>query len=106
MRQLPCTPVPAAARDPLNREARSVVERVACWSVRHRKTAVAGWLAFVLAAFIGGQLLSAPAVHQYDPGQSGQAERMLHGLKVVSAPAESVLVTAREQAGQVREQAL
>jgi RND superfamily putative drug exporter len=106
MRQLRRTPVPAAARDPLSREARSLVERVACWSVRHRKTAVAGWLAFVLAAFIGGQLLSAPAVHQYDPGQSGQAERMLHQLHVVTPPAESVLITARDHAGQASEQAL
>jgi RND superfamily putative drug exporter len=71
----------------------SIVERIACWSVRHRKAAVLGWLAFVAVAVIGGQLLSAPSVQQYDPGQAGQAERMLTGLGVVSPPSESVLIT-------------
>jgi RND superfamily putative drug exporter len=71
------------------------VERVAGWSVRHRKTAVLGWLVLVAAAFIGGQLLSASNVQSYDPGQSGQAERTLQRLNVTSPPAESVLIQAR-----------
>jgi RND superfamily putative drug exporter len=72
----------------------SAVERIACWSVRHRRAAVLGWLAFVAVAFIGGQVLRAPSAQQYDPGQAGQAERMLAQLRVVSPPAESVLVEA------------
>jgi RND superfamily putative drug exporter len=72
----------------------SAVERIACWSVRHRKAAVLGWLAFVAVAFIVGQAVGAPSVQQYDPGQAGQAERMLTGLGVVSPPGESVLIQA------------
>ncbi len=72
----------------------TVVERIACWSVRHRRAAVLGWLAFVAAAFLGGQLLHAPGAPQYDPGQAGQAERMLARLHVVSPPGESVLIEA------------
>jgi putative drug exporter of the RND superfamily len=71
------------------------VERIACWSVRHRKAAVAGWLAFMAAAFIGGQFLSSPGVQQYDPGQAGRGEQILTQLGVVTPPSESVLIEAR-----------
>src|SRR5215475_14285779 len=88
------TPVPAAAR------RRPVVERVACWSARHRKTAVAAWLALVAAAFIAGQVGGGTSVKQYAPGQAGQGERALSALGVVTPPAESVLVQARAGARQ------
>ncbi len=87
----PETTAPAAA----GHRRRPVVERVACWSVRHRKTAVGAWLAFMAAAFIAGQLGGGASVHQYDPGQAGQAEQVLTKLGVVSPPAESVLIQAR-----------
>jgi putative drug exporter of the RND superfamily len=87
----PETTAPAASGHP----RRPVVERVACWSVRHRKTAVGAWLAFMAAAFIAGQLGGGASVHQYDPGQAGQAEQVLTKLGVVSPPAESVLIQAR-----------
>jgi putative drug exporter of the RND superfamily len=74
---------------------RPVVERVACWSARHRKAAVGAWLAFMAAAFIAGQLGGGGSVHQYDPGQAGQAEQVLAKLGVVTPPAESVLIQAR-----------
>ncbi|MGB6456905.1 MAG: MMPL family transporter, partial [Streptosporangiaceae bacterium] len=82
---------PSAAAHP----RRPLVERVACWSARHRKTAVGAWLAFMAAAFIAGQLGGGASVHQYDPGQAGQAEQVLAKLAVVTPPAESVLVQAR-----------
>jgi putative drug exporter of the RND superfamily len=75
------------------------VERIAGWSARHRKTAVLGWLAFVGAAVLAGQVLGPTSVQTYDPGQAGQAEQMLNQLKVVSAPAESVLIEARGRGG-------
>jgi RND superfamily putative drug exporter len=56
---------------------------------------VLGWLGFVAAAFIAGQSVGSTSVPQYDPGQAGQAEQTLHNLKVVSPPAESVLIEAR-----------
>jgi putative drug exporter of the RND superfamily len=87
---LDCSPV--AGRRPL-------VERIACWSARRRKTVVACWLLFLGAAFVAGQLLGTQARPQYDPGQAGQAERVLHQLGVVTPPTESVLIQAR-RAGQ------
>ena len=73
-----------------------VVERIAGWSVRHRKTAVLGWLFLVAAVFVGGQMLPAKNVQGYDAGQSGQAERTLNRLNVASSPpAENVLIQAR-----------
>ena len=74
---------------------RPVVERVACWSVRHRKTTVAAWLAFMAAAFIAGQFAAGNGVQQYDPGQAGRGEQVLTNLGVVTPPAESVLIRAR-----------
>jgi RND superfamily putative drug exporter len=99
---VPAGPVPAVSRDPQTRAAKTVVERIACWSIRHRKVAVLSWLVFVAAAFIGGQAVGSSSVQQYDPGQAGQAEKMLTELKVVSAPAESVLIEARDHASAAR----
>jgi hypothetical protein len=73
-----------------------VVERIAGWSARHRKTAVLGWLVLVAAVFVGGQMLPASNVPSYDVGQSGQGEQVLHRLNVISPPAESVLIQARD----------
>ena len=72
-----------------------LVERVAAWSAAHRKTAVFGWLALVIAAAAIGQLLGTGSVPSYDPGQAGQAERVLNQPGVQSRPAEEVLIQAR-----------
>jgi RND superfamily putative drug exporter len=74
-----------------------VVERVAGWSARHRKTAVFGWLLLVVAAVVVGQRLGTGNLNSYDPGQAGQAERVL-ALPVVQQPdSESVLVQGRSR---------
>src|SRR6516225_8563444 len=80
---------PGRARPPLT-------ERVAGWSARHRKTAVFGWLLLVAALFMAGQALGTRNVPQYDPGQSGQAERVLHKVAPAQfqASAERVLIQA------------
>jgi len=104
----PAAAAPAAApvtADPLNRSSRTVVERIACWSVRHRKTAVVGWLVFVAVAYIIGQAFSGTSVQQYDPGQAGRAEQMMKELRVVTAPAESVLIAARGHSAAFRARA-
>ena len=68
-----------------------IVERVAGWSVRHRIVAVTGWLLLVIVAFAVGQ----PARHEnptsYDPGQAGQAERVLNRPGVSSRPRRACL---------------
>ena len=45
------------------------------WSppVRHRKTAVSGWLLLVAAVFPAGQVIGSKQLPQYDAGQAGQA---------------------------------
>ncbi|HEY6296190.1 MAG TPA: MMPL family transporter, partial [Streptosporangiaceae bacterium] len=76
-----------------------IVERVAGWSARHRKTAVFGWLLLVVAAVVVGQRLGTTNLNSYDPGQAGKAERVLN-LPVVQTPdGESVLIQGRS-AGQ------
>ena len=49
-------------------------------------------------ALLAGQVYGTQSQPQYDPGQSGVAERMLHQLHVVSPPSESVLIQSRAQA--------
>jgi RND superfamily putative drug exporter len=72
-----------------------VVERVAGWSARHKKTAVFGWLLLVIAAVVVGQRLGTSDVNSYDPGQAGQAERVLNRPVVQQPDSESVLVQGR-----------
>jgi putative drug exporter of the RND superfamily len=76
--------------------SRPLVERIAGWSARHRKTAVFGWLALVAIVFAVGQSIAAKNVPQYDPGQSGIAEQALARLHDNGPPpAEDVLIQAR-----------
>jgi hypothetical protein len=74
---------------------RPVIERIAFWSASHAKTAVIGWFSLVGAAFLAGQLLGTQSLPQFDPGQAGQGERLLHPLNVTTPPAESVLIQPR-----------
>ncbi|MBV9384581.1 MAG: MMPL family transporter [Streptosporangiaceae bacterium] len=71
------------------------VERVAGWSVRHKKTAVFGWLLLVVAAIMVGQRLGTSNLSSYDPGQAGQAERVLDRPGVQKMQSESVLIQSR-----------
>ena len=84
----PSSPVSGPPRGPL-------VERVAGWSARHRKTAVFGWLLLVVAAVMIGQQLGTKNLPSYDPGQAGQAERVLNRPVVQQPAGESVLVQGR-----------
>jgi RND superfamily putative drug exporter len=52
-----------------------IVERVAGWSVRHRKTAVIGWLLLVAAAVLIGQRIGTANLNSYDPGQAAPYPR-------------------------------
>ena len=72
-----------------------VVERIASWSARHRKTALFGWLLLVAGAVVVGNMLGTKNINSYDPGQSGQAERVLARPSVVQPDTETVLVQAR-----------
>ncbi len=74
-----------------------VVERIAGWSVRHRKTAVFGWLTLVAVLFVAAQALGSKNLPSYDPGQAGQAERALHQAApgYYGSASEQVLIQAR-----------
>jgi RND superfamily putative drug exporter len=78
-----------------DRPHRPIVERIACWSARHRAIALIGWLFMVGGALLAGHLYGTASLPQYDPGQSGVAERMLSQLHVVTPPSESVLIQSR-----------
>jgi putative drug exporter of the RND superfamily len=91
-------PETGSARDDPRRAPRPrapIVERIAGWSARHRKTAVLGWLVLVAAVFMAGHSLPAKNVPSYDAGQSGQAEQTLQRLGVVAPPQENVLIQTR-----------
>jgi RND superfamily putative drug exporter len=72
-----------------------VVERVAGWSARHRKTALIGWLLLVVGAVMISSMLGSKNLNSYDPGQAGQAERVLARPGVVQPASETVLIQAK-----------
>ncbi|HXV58716.1 MAG TPA: MMPL family transporter [Gaiellaceae bacterium] len=92
----PETPGPGGLPDaapPPPRAATNLAGRMGRWSARHRKTAIFGWLGFVVAAFAVG---IASGTTQIEPatsgvGESGRAEKILY--EEFEQPAgESVLV--------------
>jgi RND superfamily putative drug exporter len=74
-----------------------VVERVAGWSARHRKTTVFGWLILIIAAVVIGGMASGTKKTAYDPGEAGRAQRALDASGI-SQQTESVLVQSRSGA--------
>ncbi len=95
MPDLPDAPSrPAAAAIP-SRRGRPLVERIACWSIRHRAIALLGWLVLVAAAVGAGHLLGTQSRPQYDPGPAGRGEQILQQLGVSSPATESVLIAPR-----------
>ncbi|MFN2470956.1 MAG: MMPL family transporter, partial [Gaiellaceae bacterium] len=74
--------------------------RMGRWSARRRKTAIFGWLAFVVAAAVIGATLGTT---QLDPddnavGESKRAQEILAAGGFADAAHESVLVTSEEHA--------
>jgi uncharacterized membrane protein YdfJ with MMPL/SSD domain len=57
----------------------SIAARAGRWSARHRKIAIFGWLAFVIAAFMIGGNLGTKTLSELDQGvgDSGQAARVV-----------------------------
>ena len=71
----------------------NLAARAGRWSARHRRTAVLGWLAFVIVAAVGGGALGLKtfAWQENGPGESGRADKAIYGAFPQSA-AEMVLV--------------
>ena len=75
----------------------NVAARMGRWSARHRKTAIFGWLAFVVAAVVLGGALGTKQLTDDEtlPGESGRAARMLDdGFEQPAG--ETVLVQSRK----------
>ena len=60
-------------------KARNLAARAGHWSANHRKTAIFGWLAFVIVAFMLGQSVGQEKIHGADQfsGEAGRAEHTL-----------------------------
>jgi uncharacterized membrane protein YdfJ with MMPL/SSD domain len=60
-------------------ESRNLAARIARWSASHRKTAIFGWLAFVVIAFMIGNAVGQNQIHGADQfsGEAGRAEQAL-----------------------------
>jgi RND superfamily putative drug exporter len=83
------------SQPPPGRTSAPVVERIAGWSARHRKTALFGWLLLVVGAVMISSMLGSKNLNSYDPGQAGQAERVLARPGVVQPASETVLIQAK-----------
>jgi hypothetical protein len=59
------------ATGPPRRSRAPVVERIAGWSARHRKTALIGWLLLVADAVMIGSMLGTKNLNSYDPRPAG-----------------------------------
>src|ERR671933_2796795 len=74
--------------------ANTFAARAGRWSAHHRKTAIWGWIAFVVVAFIIGGAVGVKKPSDYiGPGDSGRADKLAldHFPKDVT---ESVLIQA------------
>ena len=74
----PVSPPPEAHHPPGERDKPPVTERIAGWSIRHRKAVVLGWLLLVAAIFVAAQVAR---------------ERKKRGLKL-NVPEAMALITA------------
>ena len=80
--------------------SRNLAARAGRWSAQHRKTAILGWLTFVvLAVFIGGSVGTKTLTDaDIGIGESGRADRAVSDHFPERAP-ESVLIQSRSGAG-------
>jgi uncharacterized membrane protein YdfJ with MMPL/SSD domain len=75
------------------KHSRNLAARMGRWSARHRKTAIFGWLAFVVAAFAVGIVSGTTKIEPATSGvgESGRMDKLLHE-EFVQPAGESVLV--------------
>ena len=62
------------------KKSRNLAARAAHWSAEHRKTAIFGWLAFVVVAVLLGNAVGKNEIHGADQfsGEAGRAEQTLY----------------------------
>jgi uncharacterized membrane protein YdfJ with MMPL/SSD domain len=78
----------------------NLAARMGRWSARHRKTAIFGWLAFVVVAAAMGATLGTAQLDpdDYAVGESKRAQEILADRGFADAADESVLVTSEAHA--------
>ena len=82
----------------MSQKPKGIAARAGRWSAQHRKTAIFGWLAFVIVAFVIGNGLGTKKVEQTLPGESGRAQAIQednfpHAKK--NAAEESILIQSK-----------
>ena len=77
----------------------NVAARMGRWSARHRKTAVFGWLAFVVASVAIGASIGTKRLDpdELGTGQSARAQEIIDSGAFVDATDESVLVSSESR---------
>src|SRR4051812_42834488 len=78
---------------------RNLAARAGHWSARHRKTAIFGWLAFVVIAFVLGGAIGTKTLADEDTGngESRLADAAINHADFPDSDDEQVLVTARDK---------
>src|SRR6201991_175038 len=76
---------------------RNLAARAGYWSARHRKTAIFGWLAFVVIAFVLGGAIGTNTLADEDTGngESRVADTAIHRADFPDKASEQVLIKAR-----------
>src|SRR4051812_20883290 len=90
-------PVPTSQGDTAL-PARNFAARAGRWSAQHRKTAIFGWLAFVIAAFVIGGNLGTKTLDEKDlgVGDSGRATKIVDKA-FPEVAGEQVLIQSKTQ---------
>ena len=76
---------------------KTLAARAGHWSARHRKTAIFGWLAFVVIAFVLGGAIGTQTIKDEDSGngQSRTADRQIAAADFPKESDEQILVQAK-----------
>jgi uncharacterized membrane protein YdfJ with MMPL/SSD domain len=76
---------------------KNLAARAGHWSARHRKTAIFGWLAFVVIAFVLGGAIGTNSLKSEDTGNgsSAVADKAIANADFPDKADEQVLITAR-----------
>ena len=75
-------------------QAKNFAARAGRWSAQHRKTAIVGWLVFVVLAVFVGSSLGTKTISNDGTGSSGHADKVIDKA-FPNAASESVMVQAK-----------
>ncbi len=80
------------------RPKRNLAGGIARWSARHRKTAIFGWLAFVVAATVAGSAIGTTMLKDsdYGSGDSKKADKIIEAAGFPERAGELVLVQSKD----------